>query len=195
MTTVPSTISQGRACGSAADESAAPAATTNTEATSGAESADATPTAAVQAATAVATLESKSESHVTGTIRFRQSADGVEVTADLAGLTPNTKHGFHVHETGDCSAADGTSAGGHWNPAGVPHALPPAASRHAGDMGNLTSDADGKVHVTETFHGFELAGPNSVVGRAVIVHAKEDVGSQPSGDAGARVACGVIVAE
>ncbi len=131
-----------------------------------------------------------------GTVRFAAQKDGsVKVTADLTGLAPGTQHGIHVHETGDCSAPDAMSAGGHYNPTAQPHALPPAEARHAGDLGNLTSDASGNAHYEITVTNLSLSSSgNSVLGRAVIVHAKPDDGGQPTGNAGARVGCGVIAA-
>jgi Cu-Zn family superoxide dismutase len=131
-----------------------------------------------------------------GTVRFEAEHGGaVKVTADLTGLEPNTQHGIHVHETGDCSAPDAMSAGAHYNPTQQPHGLPPADTRHAGDLGNLTSDADGHAHYTITVTNLSLSSTgNSILGRAVIVHAKPDDGGQPSGNSGARVGCGVIAA-
>jgi len=151
-------------------------------------------------ASALAVLEAKitptQGNTCQGTVRFEERKDGaIRVTADLSGLEPNTKHGFHVHETGDCSAPDAMSAGGHYNPTQHPHALPPAAERHAGDLGNVTSDASGNVHYVITVTNISLSSSgNSVLGRAVIVHAKPDDGGQPTGNAGARVGCGVIAA-
>lgn len=129
-----------------------------------------------------------------GRVRFRATDDGVEVRIELAGLKPNSKHGFHIHEKGDCSAPDATSAGGHYAPNRNPHGLPPADKRHGGDMGNVAADDTGRVDLTETFRNFALTGDESVIGRAVILHAEPDVGAQPTGAAGARIACGVIKA-
>jgi Cu-Zn family superoxide dismutase len=131
-----------------------------------------------------------------GTVRFEAQKDGsVKVTANLTGLDANTVHGIHVHETGDCSAPDAMSAGGHYNPTQQPHALPPTEARHAGDLGNLTADAKGNAHYEITVNNISLSATgNSVLGRAVIVHAKPDDGGQPTGNAGARVGCGVISA-
>lgn len=129
---------------------------------------------------------------VSGTVRFEPTDEGVLVTATIDGLEPETLHGFHIHEKGDCSAPDATSAGGHFAPDGHPHGLPPSENRHAGDMGNIVSDSEGTAKIERTFNTFSLDGKSSVTGRAVIVHAQEDRGTQPTGDAGARVACGVI---
>lgn len=145
--------------------------------------------------TATATLRSTSGSSVQGTVTFTQEGDGVRVFALLSGLTPGD-HGFHIHETGDCSAPDGSSAGGHFNPGGMPHGGPDAAQHHAGDLGNITADQAGNA----TYEGVDtqvslLEGPNSIIGRAIVVHeAADDMTSQPSGSAGARIACGVIEA-
>lgn len=153
------------------------------------------PEQAKEVTRAVAKLSPTQGNDVTGTVTFEQMADGVKVTADLTGLDPNTTHGFHIHEKGDCSAPDATSAGGHYAPNGNPHGLPPDEKRHAGDMGNITSDAEGNVKFEGKFDNFSLSGEAPVVGRAVIVHINKDQGTQPTGDAGARVACGVIEAE
>jgi Cu-Zn family superoxide dismutase len=141
---------------------------------------------------AVARIEPLGGSKVVGTARFEQTAEGVRVVVDIRGLEPNGKHGFHVHEFGDCTAADGESAGGHYSPDGHAHGLPTVATRHAGDMGNVVADADGKVHFEATFDVMSLAGDDPIVGRGLIVHAAEDKGTQPSGGAGARIGCGVI---
>jgi Cu-Zn family superoxide dismutase len=128
-----------------------------------------------------------------GKVTFEQIDGGVKVVADITGLTPNAKHGFHIHEFGDCSAPDGASAGGHYNPEGHDHALPNGKMRHAGDLGNLTADASGNAHYEYTAHNISLCGmTNPILGRGVIIHAKPDDGGQPVGNAGARIACGVI---
>jgi Cu-Zn family superoxide dismutase len=102
------------------------------------------------------------------------------------------KHGFHVHEFGDCSMADGVCAGGHFNPTGSPHGSPDAAKRHVGDFGNLTADESGKATYKRVDKLITFSGPNSIIGRSIIVHAAPDDFSQPSGNAGARIGCGVI---
>lgn len=129
-----------------------------------------------------------------GWVRFAAQPDGsVKVVADLDGLTPNAQHAIHVHETGNCDAPDAMSAGGHYNPQSQPHGLPPADARHAGDLGNLTADAQGHAHFEITVKNISLGGgTNPVLGRAVIVHAKPDDGGQPAGNAGARLGCGEI---
>jgi superoxide dismutase, Cu-Zn family len=142
---------------------------------------------------AIALLHPTEGNKVAGTVTFTEEADGVRVQADITGLTPG-KHGFHVHEFGDCSAPDLASAGGHFNPMSKPHAGPDAAERHVGDMGNVEADASGAAKLDYVDHEISLTNDQrSVIGRSVIVHAKaDDLKSQPAGDSGARIACGVI---
>ncbi len=131
-----------------------------------------------------------------GTVSFVQQGDKLLVDARVDGLTPGL-HGFHIHEKGDCSAPDGSSAGGHFNPAGMPHGDPAHAEHHAGDFGNLKADAQGNasLQLSIPMQQVTLANgaPNNIVGRALIVHADpDDYKTQPTGNAGKRVACGVI---
>jgi len=154
-------------------------------------------TAKSQPNMAVAKLEPTEGNKVTGTITFNSRDGAVRVVADLEGLTPG-KHGFHIHEKGDCSAPDAASAGGHFNPTTSPHGAPekPLGQRHVGDLGNVEANADGKALFETTDQIITLEGPNSIVGKAVIVHAQpDDLSSQPTGNAGPRVACGVIQAK
>jgi Cu-Zn family superoxide dismutase len=147
---------------------------------------------AQDASKAIAVLSSASGSKVTGTVTFTKSGDEVKVAADVTGLTPG-KHGFHIHEFGDCSAPDATSAGGHYNPEKHQHADRTATDRHVGDLGNLEADASGKAHLDWTDKMLRLGGDGSILGLAVIVHEKEDdLKSQPVGNAGGRLACGII---
>ncbi|MCC7407690.1 MAG: superoxide dismutase family protein [Phycisphaeraceae bacterium] len=142
---------------------------------------------------AVAVLTPTAGSTVTGAVNFYQTGCSVKVVADLQGLPPNSTHGFHVHEFGDVSSPDGAAAGGHYNPKDHPHALPDSEHRHAGDLGNITSDDQGNAHLELTADNLTLAGPKApILGRALIVHADPDDGSQPTGNAGARIAQGVI---
>jgi len=144
--------------------------------------------------TAMAAMEAKSGSQVSGTVYFEEIYEGtVRVTADLRGV-PEGVHGFHIHEFGSCNSDDGSSAGGHFNPIGTPHAGPGDALRHAGDLGNVAAGPDGTVKMTETFTSFTLSpGPTSAVDHAVILHAsRDDLTTQPTGAAGGRIACGVI---
>ncbi|MEX2198822.1 MAG: superoxide dismutase family protein [Burkholderiales bacterium] len=127
-----------------------------------------------------------------GEVTFEQVGGKVRVTAQLINLKPNQEHGFHIHEKGDCSSGDGMSAGGHFNPYGKPHGK--GAERHAGDLPNLKTDAKGRARLTVDMDIMTLtSGPASIIGRGVIVHADpDDYTSQPVGNAGARLACGVI---
>jgi Cu-Zn family superoxide dismutase len=141
---------------------------------------------------AVAVLMPAKDSKAAGTLTFAKADGGVRITGRITGLNPGT-HGFHVHEFGDCSAADFASAGGHFNPTGQPHAGPKDAHRHAGDLGNVEAAADGSVSVDYTDSDMRFDGDKSIVGRAAVVHANaDDLKTQPSGNAGGRVACGVI---
>ena len=105
-------------------------------------------------------------------------------------------HGFHVHETGDCSALDASSAGAHYNPAGAAHGDPASVTHHAGDIPNVQADESGRARVDARVQGVSLGGANDIIGRALIVHADpDDYTTQPSGNSGARIACGVIEAD
>jgi Cu-Zn family superoxide dismutase len=148
---------------------------------------DTRPMAAVQ-------LQPTQGHQASGSLTFSQDRAAVRVSGTIRGLTPGT-HGFHVHQTGDCSAPDASSAGGHYAPQETPHGAPsaPAGQRHNGDLGNIEAGQDGMAMVSISDSLLALSGPNSIVGKAVIVHANaDDLTSQPTGDAGPRVACGVI---
>jgi superoxide dismutase, Cu-Zn family len=142
---------------------------------------------------ATADMKAASASQVSGTVTFSEKDGKVEVAVDLKGLKPG-EHGFHIHEKGDCSSPDAKSAGDHFNPDKKDHGAPDAPVHHAGDLGNLTAGEDGTVKTTTTVDFLTLAdGPNSAVGKAVIVHEKaDDMKSQPAGNAGARIACGIV---
>src|SRR5690606_9888006 len=153
--------------------------------------------AASTVASATANLASASGSLVSGRLSIVPMGDGVHVTGDIGGLQGGGSHGFHIHEKGDCSAVDASSAGGHFNPAAQPHGRAGQGPHHAGDNDNLVADAQGVAHVDAHFAGVTLGGgaANDILGRAIVVHASpDDYSSQPSGNAGARVACGVIQA-
>ena len=138
-------------------------------------------------------------SGVSGTVEMRAENGATSIRLNLTGLTPG-EHGFHVHE-GDGCGPDSTGtpaggAGGHFNPLASPHGSPSAAAteRHAGDLGNVTANADGVVSTTLVDSVLTLTGPTSAIGHAVIVHGgRDDLESQPSGDAGDRVGCGVVL--
>jgi len=143
---------------------------------------------------AVAVLYPTTGNQVHGTVTFTKVRDGVKVIADINGLSPG-EHGFHIHEFGDCTAFNGKSAGGHFNPDGTPHGAQTATAknRHVGDLGNITAINSGKAHLELVDSMLAFDGAHSVIGRGVIVHAdKDDLTSQPTGAAGSRVACGVI---
>jgi Cu-Zn family superoxide dismutase len=142
--------------------------------------------------TAQAALSPKSGSNVRGTVTFLEEVEGVRVTANIEGLTPGP-HGFHIHEKGDCSSDDGSSAGGHFNPTGAPHGAPTSGQHHLGDFGNIEANKDGVARFERVFYFLRMEGTNSILGHSIIVHEKpDDMASQPSGNAGARQACGVI---
>ena len=121
--------------------------------------------------------------------------DSIHVTGALLGLPPNTEVGFHIHEKGDCSAPDASSAGGHFNPTNTEHGDPQGAMHHGGDMLNAKSDAQGTAQVDVVASGVSLTSgqPDDVHGKAIVLHEKrDDYKTQPSGDSGKRIACGVI---
>ncbi len=143
-------------------------------------------------ARAVAVLHPTAGNQTQGIVRFTQTPEGIRVEAVVQGLSPGA-HGFHIHEWGDCSAPDATSAGGHFNPTQQPHASPDSPQRHVGDLGNLEVGADSTARYSRVDTLLAFTGPRSIIGRAVIVHASaDDLTSQPTGNAGGRLACGVI---
>jgi len=141
----------------------------------------------------VAVLKPTQGSKVKGTVQFTEIPPKTHIVADVTGLSPG-KHGFHIHEKGDCGAPDASSAGGHFNPDNAKHGAPDASEHHNGDLGNLEADASGHAHYERTVDFLELAvDPKTIDGKAIIVHAGEDdLHSQPAGSSGARVACGII---
>jgi superoxide dismutase, Cu-Zn family len=138
-------------------------------------------------------LQSKSGSKLLGKATLTETPEGVSVVLSVENVTPG-EHGAHVHEKGDCSAEDGSSAGGHFNPGGHPHALPTGSPRHLGDFGNVMVDQDGKGKLELAALGANLRDndPNSFLGRSIIIHEKKDDGGQPTGNAGGRIGCGEI---
>ena len=129
---------------------------------------------------------------VSGIVTFDEHNDGLHISAKLTGLTPG-KHGFHLHEFGDCGCPDAVCAGSHFNPTNKPHGGPDNPERHAGDFGNITADDQGHAHYELVDSHATLNGPYSIIGRTVIVHADpDDLTTQPTGNAGARIGCGVI---
>jgi superoxide dismutase, Cu-Zn family len=148
-------------------------------------------TASAQSATA--TIAPTAGNTATGTVAFTQKGDKTTITAKLSGLAPGG-HGFHVHEKGDCSAPDATSAGGHFNPTGKMHGAPDATDHHAGDMPMLQADASGNATLTADIAGLSIGGGAAdIVGKSVVVHKDaDDYKTQPAGNSGARIGCGVI---
>lgn len=145
-------------------------------------------------ASATANLSAASGSLASGQLKLMPMGDGVHITGTIGGLKPNGTHAFHIHEKGDCSAADASSAGGHFNPTGHAHGRFDSAVHHAGDLPSLRSDAQGMASIDFVSRGLALdQSPNSVVGRGLIVHKDpDDYTTQPTGNSGARLACAVI---
>ena len=142
---------------------------------------------------ATATLEPTKGNTANGTVTFTQKGDRVVVDARVAGLTPGG-HGFHIHEKGDCSSGDGMSTGGHFNPRSKPHAAQTTMDRHTGDIPMLVADANGNATLTVELDLMTIgSGDTDIVGRGLIVHKDpDDYTTQPTGNSGARIACGVI---
>ena len=151
-------------------------------------------TSTAQTLSATTSLKPTTGNSTSGTVTFTQKGDKVVVVARVSGLKPGS-HGFHIHEKGDCSAGDAMSAGDHFNPTAKPHGDPLHADHHAGDMPMLVADASGNASLTAELGPMTLgAGANDIIGKAVIVHADpDDFKTQPAGNSGGRVACGVIV--
>jgi Cu-Zn family superoxide dismutase len=150
--------------------------------------------AASGAQVATVTLEPRSGSNVTGTARFSPAPDGVSARVEIANAAPGL-HGVHIHEKGDCSDPKATSAGGHFNPgAGAHHGGPSTPVRHGGDLGNINVDTNGRGTLDVTVQGLSVgSGSNGIAGRALVVHEKaDDLQTDPAGNSGARIACGVI---
>jgi len=145
---------------------------------------------------AVAKLEPTRGNTASGVVTFTQVGDKVRVEATLSGLKPNGEHGFHIHDKGDCSSGDGMSTGGHFNPLGKPHGHHDAMERHAGDLPALKADAAGNAKLSVMMDVITVSpGPTSVMGRGMIVHRDpDDYKTQPTGNAGPRIACAVIQA-
>jgi Cu-Zn family superoxide dismutase len=143
--------------------------------------------------TATAKLEATRGNATTGVVTFQQQGEHMIVHAKVEGLKPGQEHGFHIHEKGDCSSGDGMSTGGHFNPAGKPHG-PQGAERHAGDLPSLKPDAQGRADIKFQVTGVSIgSGAADIVGKGLIVHAMpDDYRTQPTGNAGARIACAVI---
>lgn len=141
---------------------------------------------------ACAVMHATAAGNVEGMVHFEQLDKEVRISGRLTGLSPG-RHGIHVHMFGDCSAPDAESAGEHFNPGHSDHGGPGQQNRHVGDLGNIEANADGVANFSLIDDRISLEGVNSIVGRSLVVHAKEDdQKSQPSGESGARVSCGVV---
>jgi Cu-Zn family superoxide dismutase len=152
--------------------------------------------AAARAATkssANALLEPTKGNRARGSVRFFEQGSEVLVFTDVHNLVPGSRHGMHLHEKGDCRGGDGMAAGGHFNPDDDPHG-PQDGRHHAGDLPMIVADANGVSQQTFVVRGLTVsAGAHSVVGKALIVHADaDDYTTQPTGNSGARIACGVV---
>lgn len=145
---------------------------------------------------ATATLQPTKGNQAKGTVTFTPTDDAnkVKVQVHLSDLKPGSRHGMHVHEKGDCSAPDASSAGGHFNPAGKPHGDRSVTEKHAGDLGNVEASSAGKVSTTFDVDDISVSdGQQGIIGKSVILHEKaDDLKTQPSGDSGDRIACAVI---
>jgi superoxide dismutase, Cu-Zn family len=138
-------------------------------------------------------LVARSGSQLSGTATFVEVTDGVRVTVQVTGAPPG-KVAAHIHQNGDCSALDAKSAGEHFNPTSKPHGLPSGDEHHLGDLGNIEvrDDGSGSTEIVVKGASLQAGDPDSFLGHAIIVHEKQDDGGQPSGNAGARIGCGVI---
>jgi Cu-Zn family superoxide dismutase len=157
--------------------------------------APAAPAAQSTAKAATVNLAAASGSLVSGKLSVVPMGNGVHLTGEIGGLSPGSTHAIHIHEKGDCSAADASSAGGHFNPATQPHGKVGSGAHHGGDMDNIVANTEGVAQVNAHAEGVTLGGgaANDVAGKAVIVHASpDDYRTQPTGNAGGRIACGII---
>ncbi len=148
-------------------------------------------------ANAVANIEAKSGSNVSGKINVQVQDDNLLITGKVQGLQANQSHAFHIHEFGDCSASDATSAGKHFNPSNKLHGHPQSVEHHIGDLPNLDADENGQAIVNFVLEGAYLdISDSGILDRAFVVHQQaDDYRSQPAGNAGKRIACGVIQSE
>jgi Cu-Zn family superoxide dismutase len=145
---------------------------------------------------ATAVLYPTKGNSASGTLHFTTLPNdgGLHIHGTITGFDPNSTHAFHIHEFGDTSSPDGTSAGGHFNPEHHPHGGPNSPEHHAGDLGNITADASGSATIDITAPGLSIAGmKDPIIGRSVVLHAKtDDFITQPTGNAGGRIAVGII---
>jgi Cu-Zn family superoxide dismutase len=170
-----------------------PASATTSQPAPGEAAPETAPAAAAEDGPIEVQILAKSGSTLTGTAKFEDTPEGVKVTVRL-GNAPSGLKGAHIHEKGDCSSDDGKSAGDHFNPGGHDHGRPPDEKRHLGDLGNIGVDTNGLglLEIVVAGANLKAGDPNSFLGRAIIIHGKKDDGSQPAGNAGERIGCGVI---
>jgi Cu-Zn family superoxide dismutase len=141
----------------------------------------------------VAVVQPTAGNKCAGVVRFTEVDGIVYIYGEISGLTPNQQHAMHIHEFGDATSTDATKAGGHYNPGDQQHGLPGTDARHAGDLGNIQADADGKTVYRGEFKTISMLGPkNPIIGRGLVIHAKPDDGGQPVGNAGPRIGFGTI---
>jgi Cu-Zn family superoxide dismutase len=141
---------------------------------------------------AVAVIHPIEGNAVQGKVTFTLEKKGIRLIADVQGLTPG-EHGFHIHEFGDCGSEDGASAGGHFNPTHKQHGCPNSSERHVGDLGNIVANNQGYAHLDVLNKEIKFEGKNNIIGRSIIIHSDpDDCASQPTGNSGARIGCGVI---
>jgi Cu-Zn family superoxide dismutase len=179
---------------------APPSSTSSTPDTANAPAvpASATPSAAAQVMLTGAPTKPGTPTTATalgGTLQLAAATGGVQLTGQVTGLAPNSEHGFHIHQTGDCSDPGFKSAGEHFNPDGAMHGAPDSATHHLGDLPMLKADDKGTANVDALIANATLAdgGMHDILGKALVVHAKaDDYKTQPSGNSGDRIACGVI---
>lgn len=143
---------------------------------------------------AMAVLSPTQGNSAHGTVTFVRTSGVALVKVNMTGFKPNSAHGLHIHESGDCTARDGSSAGGHFNPTSSAHGGPTGASRHSGDLGNIVADSKGEIYASFRIGDVAFGtGQDSIIGRGLVVHADaDDLKSQPAGNSGARLACGKI---
>lgn len=142
---------------------------------------------------AEADVTSATNKNINAVVLFKDTDDGLKITAHATGLTPNSTHGFHIHQMGKCDGPDYKSAGDHFNPTKMKHGAPQSEKSHMGDMGNLKADAKGEAHMEMVLSKADAKELKEISGKSVLIHEKaDDYKSQPAGDSGARIACGVI---
>ena len=153
-------------------------------------------TAMAKMETAKAVLEIPSMKEVKASLILTETPKGLKLMAEASGLKPGAVHGFHVHENGECKGPDFKSAGGHFNPTKHQHGSPGAEEKHAGDLGNLVANTKGEASTEVMIPKDAGVSIKSYIGKAVILHEKaDDLATQPTGDAGGRIGCGIIKAE